>query len=345
MIPDSLKQDIDRWLDGDLALEEGPRLREELESTPNALEFFGERALLHQMLAISRSPLTNFKNEPTGFDSIAHPRREVSTRSNPGAYRAWVLASFVVAASLLFASFLFLPTATASPSVLVQKTLSEYQPSLDRCYSVKVDAGKRLMRNGFRGRFLPLDSKLWVRGDSFVQLFDHQGEQLVWGRDSGGSLWFSISGSSAVVFDADEMPPIFQELFDLRSLHLGKLLESLLLDYELQYSSRDGKTSTIFARPLPGMMLSKFGAVEIEIEPDTLLVCRVTLERLKEGRPVAVVNFVLEEVRSREDSLYELKTHLQPDGRILDRTARLGRRVELLREFQQRLRFPLEDRK
>ncbi|MFM8933022.1 MAG: hypothetical protein ACKOS8_14235, partial [Gemmataceae bacterium] len=128
-------------------------------------------------------------------------------------------------------------------------------------------------------------------------------------------------------------------------LQLRKLLASMLREYELQYSNRDWATSTIFARRRPEAIPQKYGNVEIEIEPDTLLVRRVTLERLKENRAVAVVNFVLEEVRSSEEGLYELNSHLQPDGRVLDRTARLGRRVELLREFQQRLRFPQEDRK
>jgi hypothetical protein len=124
----------------------------------------------------------------------------------------------------------------------------------------------------------------------------------------------------------------------LRTLDLQNLLENLLSDFELEQSPQERDNYRIEARPKSGRKSSKYGPVELEIESETSLVRRASVERLNEGRTVAVVSFSLEEVAAQSDSLYEMKTYLQPDAEVLDRGSRRGRRSELLREFMQQIR-------
>lgn len=55
---------------------------------------------------------------------------------------------------------------------------------------------------------------------------------------------------------------------------------------------------------------------------------------------MAVVCFSLVEVKSRDESLYELTGNLQPAATVLDRHAGIGSRSELLRVFLQGIRAP-----
>ena len=51
MMPEQVRQQIDRWFDGELTEAEQDQLRQTLETLPEALEYFSDRGLLHQMLA------------------------------------------------------------------------------------------------------------------------------------------------------------------------------------------------------------------------------------------------------------------------------------------------------
>ena len=58
-----------------------------------------------------------------------------------------------------------------------------------------------------------------------------------------------------------------------------------------------------------------------------------------DGRAVATTRFVLEQVTSVDDSMYDMRSHLRKDAEVLDGVTRLRRRAELFRAFLQRLRF------
>jgi hypothetical protein len=118
------------------------------------------------------------------------------------------------------------------------------------------------------------------------------------------------------------------------------MLESLLRDYDLRYTDREDSNHTILATPRPELSNSKYGNVEIEIDTRSGFIRRVSLERLRAKRVLAVISFSLEETQNREDSFYEVRTHLQPNADALERGIGFGRRSDLLREFLQKLRFP-----
>lgn len=340
MIPEPLRQQIDQWLDGDLPSEEECHLQQSLESMPEALEFLADRALLHQMLAKSIA----FDLAPSG-SIVDHSLINASSdHSRRHRYRwfmqPWAWASSALLVGLMLISLILMPKVVASPAELVQKTLLEHQSAIDRCYTAKVELEGRLRRNVFSRRAVPWESTLWVRDDRFVQIYDSEGDTMVWGRNAQGAVWFTISGRAAAIFEADEIPDLLQEVCDLRTLQLPTLLESLLHDYDLQYMSRENGDKAILARPSSQTGNAKFGTVEIEIDPQSLLVRRVTLERINDHRPVALVSFSLERLQPRDDSLYELEGHLQAGALTLDRRAAFGKRSALLREFLLKLRSP-----
>ena len=66
----------------------------------------------------------------------------------------------------------------------------------------------------------------------------------------------------------------------------------------------------------------------------------MSLERLRAKRVLAVISFSLEELQKQEDSFYEVRSHLQPNAEVLEKSTGVGKRSELLREFLQNLRFP-----
>lgn len=344
MIPDSLKQQIDQWLDDDLNEEDQVRLQRVLESTPEALDFLCDRALLHQMLFKSGGSDPLHAYVQIDKPAIAGNSENLST---PPIFRLghpWMWASSAAIVCLLLITLFLLPDAIASPAVIVKKTLNAFRNEIDRCYTVKVDAEVPLRRNRLLRRAIPSDSKLWVRGSQFVQTYEDIDEPIAWGRKERGAVWFTVSGETVAVFEANEIPEVLQELCELRCLQLPNLLESLLRDYDLDYASSDQDSQVILAKPRGNSPKLKYGVVEVEVELNSLLVRRVTLERTKNSRPVAVISFLLEKTEQQPVAFYDPQTHSKIDSQVWDSGSRPGQRAELLREFLQKLRNPLVSR-
>jgi len=329
MITADLKQRLDLWLDGELPSGEVALLQSDLENSPDAVAFLADRAILNELLV--RAAVT----DPLSGELHVQPepqRRRWFLRTS-----TWAAAAAAIA-TLVLVSLAMIPKASASPMELVQQALAACQALLDRRYSVEVDPNTVLRRGPFRQRTGIPASTLWVRGAQFVQIFDSPGGKLVWGRNAQGTVWFTLSGRVGTIFKAGEVPEQLEEICELRTLDLQILLENLLSDFELEPSQQEGSIYRIEAWPKLARKSSKFGPVELEIERETSLVWRASVERLNEGRTVVVVSFSLEEVAAQNDSLYEMKTYLQPDAEVFDRGSRRGWRSELLREFMQQIR-------
>lgn len=314
MIDETTRQRVDRWLDGDPSVDDEVALRKVLEDHPEALSFLAHRALLHVHLSEAA-------HRPPPLDAGFERRR-----SRPR-HRFWTIAAMLACGIFLT---LALPRASAGPGDLVRKALGACRTPVDRRYAVQVEPARPHLREAL-GRPSPPRSTLWVRDARFVQSTEVQGRRLSWGRDAGGAVWFSLSPHSVAVFDADEIPDALRDVCDLRTLDLATLLESLLADFDLERIGGDGTTDTIVARPRDGT--SRFGAVEIAIERDSLRVLHVLLERRLRGRVAARVRFSLEETAAREETIYEWRGHVEPDVEVLDRGAARGARRELLAEL------------
>lgn len=344
MIPESTKQSIDRWLDGDLPIEQIDSLRESLGNDPQTISFLCDRALLHQMLSRSaafEAPRLAEHSIPD-FASLSPARTPISSPARTR--HRWIVLASALVIGFLTISVLLLPRVGASPARWVERTLVSLETSLDRCYWVVVEAGTPLRKRTSRRSPAMAESTLWVHGDQFVQFFGDPENQLIWGRDSESSVWFTRSGGSVAIFANDDVPEVLQEACDLRTLHLPKLLESLLRNYQLQFGQGDSQSILIVANPKAAATASKFGRVEMEIEAQSLMVQRISLERLHENRVVATVTFSLKETQPQDVNRYELETYLKPGAVVFDRPAQRGRRAELLRDFLLRLRVAPEKR-
>ena len=318
MIDEPVRQRIDRWLDGDLPVEDEAALERDLGDLPEAASVLADRALLHGLLR-GRAPAT--------AAAALEARRRVVRPA------AW--AALAIAACGMLATLLVLPTADAGSADMVQKALERWRDDVDRRYVVRVQpAWPRLRVDPPRPQ--PPLSTLWVRGARFVQTTEVDGHSLAWGRDARGDVWFTVSPRSVAVFAADETPDPLRDACDLRTLDHATLLETLLADYSLRRVGGDASTDTILARPRDGA--SPFGRVRITIERDSLRVRSLVVERRLRGRTTATVHFTLEETAPREESIYEWPEHVGPDADVLDHGAGRAPRRRLLTEFLRLLR-------
>jgi len=325
MTREEIEQRIDQWLDGDLAEPDYANLMESLEHRPESMEYLADRAVLHTLLRQS---------------AASHPIVDVQPRPRHRYAKPLALAACALLILSLLLPMYWLPSAQGSATLIVQRTLLAHQPIADRRYRVRVEAGRPLAWALARRRGIPAPSTLWVRHNRFVQSFETSGRRLVWGRGPEGSVWFSTDERSVAVFDADEIPAPLQDLCDLRSLVLGVLLDSLLKDYDLERIEKTSNLYTVRATIRTARAKPRFRSVEIAIDPQTLLVHQVILERSHQGWPVALVTFSLEEVAPREEAFYQWQSHVRGDAEVLARGSRRGARSELLREFMQILRQP-----
>jgi hypothetical protein len=310
-----VRQRIDRWLDGDLPVDDEAALEQDLHDAPETLTLLADRALLHGLLR-------DLTGRPVVVPAAVERRRKV-VRSV-----AWSALGLVVCGVL--GTLLVLPTADAGSADVVQKALDRSRDDSARRYSVRVEpAFPRLW--AAQSRPLPPVSTLWVRDTRFVQSTEIDGRTLAWGRDARGAVWFTVSPGTVAVFGADETPDPLRDACDLRTLDQATLLETLLADFDLRRVGGNRFTNTIVARPRDGE--SRFGRVWIVIERESLRVRSLVVERRHRGRKTATVHFTLEETAPRDDAIYEWPGHVAPDAEILDRSAGRAARRSLLTEF------------
>ncbi|MFM8570733.1 MAG: hypothetical protein ACKOAU_03955, partial [Pirellula sp.] len=283
----------------------------------NASDYLADRALLHALLSktICSMPPKISKTPESYRFRVAKP--------------IWLVACAMLLMLGIMVPWVSMPTVQASAQQVLKKTLVANRLTSDRRYSVRVDFERKWSK----------PSMLWVRNDQFVQSFETAGRKLVWGKSSSGDIWFTIDGHSVAVFQKDEIPAALEDICDLRSLDLRILLESLLKDYGFQRFDRSADRDTITASPKSTGVQTKFKRVQMEIDPNSLLVHKVTLDRAFQGRTLATVNFELQEIATQEDGFYHWKGHVDNDAEVLTQGTRRRLRAELLREFLQLTRI------
>lgn len=317
-ISDDIRLKIDRWLEGDLPEADEAALRQALENDPASVAHLADRAVLHGLL------------RETGGRAVV-VKGHAGSRRTFGLPVAGIAAAVV--ACVVLAGLTSLRQAAAGPVAVVQKALEACRTLPDRRYSVRIEPARPPLR-GSAGR--PLSSResmLWTRDARFVQSIEVSGRNLVWGRDVRGAVWFAVSRRVVAVFESDEVPESLRDACDLRTLDLQALLASLLAEFDLERTRRTASTETIVARPRRGADKPTHGAVEIEVERDSLLVKSIVLERLHREELVATVRLTLEEIGRRPDSLYLWQDHVDPDAEVHARSSRPGARRKLLAEF------------
>jgi hypothetical protein len=318
MIPDELAQQIDRWLDGDLNQQDSLQLVESIHRIENASDYLADRALLHALLS----------------KTICSMPPEISKTTEIYRFRVakpiWLVACAILLMLGIMVPWVSMPTVQASAERVLKRTLVANRPTSDRRYSVRVEFERQRSK----------PSMLSVRNGQFVQSFETAGRKLVWGKSSSGDIWFTIDGHSVAVFQEYEIPSALEEVCDLRTLDLRILIESLLKDYDFQRFEHSANRDTITAVPKSQAIHPRFNKVQMEIDPVSLLVHKVEIDRAFQGRTLAKVSFELEEITTHEEDFYHWKSHVRSDAEVLELGARRGQRAELLRDFLQLIRSP-----
>src|SRR5262249_35813052 len=123
-------------------------------------------------------------------------------------------------------------------------------------------------------------SRLWTRGDRyFVELPDGRGS---WGRDEAGRVWIAPTASAGARFDPDEVPGIFRDFFEVRTVQLPRLLDELLSDCDLAWTTADpgrsrGDRKIVATRRAPNGS-SLLGA-EVDVAANSSVITRLAVTR------------------------------------------------------------------
>jgi hypothetical protein len=255
-------------------------------------------------------------------------RVQASLGRRPRAARRWAWP--MAAAAAVMAAFLLWQgraPAQASAARLVEEARKAHHLPLDRCYLVELRPESGLLDEAAPAQ-PPRTTHLWTRGDRFW--VEAVGPRLTvsWGRDDKGRVWMAFGPRRAVRVEPDEVPRWLAVHCDTLTLRPETLLNEVLAHFELtrEASAGDAATQVVRAtRKFPHPFASLRSAV-LEIDAETKVIRRLTLERMRQGRLVATVTYTLAETRVLDDGKYELEGHLVEPYEVYTREYRPERR-------------------
>jgi hypothetical protein len=221
--------------------------------------------------------------------------------------------------------------ARAGAEHLVQEARKAHHLPLDRCYLVELRQESGLLEEAAPAQ-PPRVTHLWTRGDRFW--VEAAGPRLTvsWGRDDKGRVWMAFGPRRAVRVEPDEVPRWLAAHCDTHTLRPETLLGEVLAHFDLtrEASAGDAATQVVRAtRRFPHPFASLRSAV-LEIDSETKVLRRLTLERMRQGRLVATVTYTLAETRVIDYAKYELEGHLVAPFEVYTREHRPDRRLTYL---------------
>jgi hypothetical protein len=274
-------------------------------------------------------------------------RQAGSSRASTGARRRFPAASWAwglsaaAAVLLLVTGWLWRPSPVlASPESLVREAKKAHRMPLDRCYIVEVRKDSALYDECF-----PLTSqvrltRLWTRGDRFWIESSTADRRWNWGRDPENRVWFAFEPHRAVRLEASEVPRWLNLCCDLYCIRLEQLLGTVLRDFALERetpgrdddSAAEGAPATQVVRAMwkPGRFHPSIKSAVLEIDAESRVVRRMTIERMYKGQPFATVTCTLVETETLDDGNFQLEGHLTAPYTIYTRDFEPERRRELI---------------
>jgi len=254
-------------------------------------------------------------------------RLEADTVSPARRSRRWVFAAAgALAASVLVAVMLLIPggNVQASPREVVERAKAVHETPTDRCYEVTVRFPDDL-RERYPKLAADRKSRLWTRGDRyFVELPDGRGS---WGRDEMGRVWITPTSNAGARFDTGELPQTLHEFFEVRTVHLPRLLSEVLANCELTWADTDQGRRASTRRVAAKSLLPKGGLVhraEIDVAADSNVITRLAVTRETLWHQVTT-EFQLVSAEPPDQSMYHPEGHLVDGAPIYDRTHPLPR--------------------
>jgi hypothetical protein len=245
----------------------------------------------------------------------AGPARGVSPGVSPRrlgrhAPATWVLGLSAAALAFVLVALGLLQSgmALAGADVLVREAKQAHLLPLDRCYHVEFQQSPDFIDRWPSVPFLSPQHRLWTRGDRFWVEADRGGDHYAWGRDERNRFWIVFGSDKVLWLEPDEMPTWLHFHSEIYCVHLTTLLEKLLRDHVLERQlPPDGTpqaTLVIRATLKPGHEHAAFHNVMLEIDAETRVVRRMTLERYYMGQFFANVTYTLVETRTISDGDY-----------------------------------------
>ncbi len=254
-------------------------------------------------------------------------------RSQSRRHWAWPM----VAAAAVIATFLLwqesVPARTSAKQ-LVQEARKVHLLPLDRCYLVELRKESELLEEA-SPVVPPRVTHLWTRGDRFfVEATDPQFRRT-WGRDDQGRVWMAFGPHRAIRIEPDEVPRWLNLYCDTLTMQPEALLGELLTHFELtrEPSPTDSACHIVRARRTFDHPLAALRSAVLELDSETKVLRRLTLERMRQGRLVATVTYTLAETRLLDSDKYELEGHLQTPYEIYTRDHRPERRLVYLKRW------------
>lgn len=212
--------------------------------------------------------------------------------------------------------------ARESAEELVRQAQATHAAPADRRYTVAAEWDPNAVA---RARLGPLARKatVWTRGDQFwVEASAPDGHTVAWGQTKDGTVWIAPTRRFGLVYDPAEVAEPILRYCDLMSLRLVTTLGEVLEQYDLfrRDSGLRDEPVRIDAtlRQLPRNPTPRFRRVELELDPETKAIRSAVLTRQVNGEPVGTLTFTLVETAAQPDRTYDVRGHLDADGRVFD---------------------------
>jgi hypothetical protein len=271
----------------------------------------------------------------SGARAAVRPRAS-RWRLGGNALAPWVVGLSVAALVFVLVALGLLQTrmAVAGAEVLVREAKQAHLLPLDRCYLVELQQSPDFLDRWPSVPFLSPQHRLWTRGDRFWVEANRAAEHYAWGRDERNRFWIVFDSDEVLWLEPDEMPTWLHFHSEIYCVRLTTLLEKLLRDHDLKRETPpDGApqaTLVIRATLKPDHENAAFRNVVLEIDAETRVVRRMTLERYYMGRFFANVTYTLVETRTISDRDYVPIEHRKAHGDSYTEDSDPARRRALL---------------
>jgi hypothetical protein len=117
----------------------------------------------------------------------------------------------------------------------------------------------------------------------------------------------------------NEVPEPVRLTAEMLTMRIEKLLEEVLVDFNLFDGEASAGTHLILATPkVDSAISSRVQSVLLEVDSVSKVVRRVVVERVNQGRPVVQVTFKLMKTGVQPEGAYSLEGHLNADSMIVE---------------------------
>lgn len=219
-------------------------------------------------------------------------------------------------------------TVLASPATLIRDAVDAHAASIERIYLVNVERAIESPEAE-----TPKEVRVMTLGDRFYVEMNRGGRRFVWGRNDENGIWICLGSKQAVIIERDEMGAPLEYLANLYSLNLESLLDNFVRNCLLTREHQSGTTHVIRVTPRRAWRGGWLRSARIEIDRETKVVRRLTIERELPQQAPSTISFTLIDSRAADENRYQPEGHLTKPFRKLDRHSQPDERRDILRTW------------